>query len=450
MKLKDAFKRVYCVNLKRRQDRWEQFLEGLPDDWPFPKIERFEAIDGKKAKHPDWWKAGPGAWGCYRSHLRILEDCLNNGIPSVLLLEDDALFLPDFRRKVERFFKFLPEDWEMIYLGGQHLMIDKHPPLKINKAVFQPFNVNRTHAFGIRGDMIRVVYKHLLRNDWVNAQHIDHHLGRLHQGRDHRIYCPWEWLVGQAEGQSNISGRNPPDRFWAPAEQLEAFDAEASPLVVVIGLHSSGSSALAGVLHHLGLHLGNRLVGYYGTDPNGACGFEAVRLFQICEKAIPFPATERKIKRGELWAELRAFINEKKREAFFKGTLAALKYPQLCQMGPQLRNLCGKNLRVIHIDRPIEDSIRSMQKRPDVKRNGIKPRDVAEHQRWLAEGKQDLLQSLPPSQVLTVRFKTLLSHPRVAITQIKKFLRIKPTREQIQRALDSVDPSKQTVKGDKQ
>jgi len=447
MNLEKTFKRVYCVNLKRRADRWERFQDSLPEDWPFQTVRRFDAIDGKRVKHPDWWKAGGGAWGCYRSHLRILEDCLQQGVQSVLLLEDDALFPADFRKDVERFFKFLPEDWEMIYLGGQHLMIDKHPPRKINKAVFQPYNVNRTHCFGLRGEMIRVVYKHLLRQDWKNAQHIDHHLGRLHQRRERRIYCPWKWLVGQAEGQSNISGRNPPDRFWAAAEQLEAFDAEACPLVAVVGLHSSGSSALAGVLHHLGLHLGNKLVGYYGNDPEGACGFEAIGLMNICEEAIPFPATQRKIKRGQLWAKLRTFINEKKREAFFKGTIAALKYPQLCQMGPQLRNLCGKTLRVVHIDRPIEDSIRSMKKRPDVKRNGIKPKAVEDHQRWLAEGKEDLIASLPPSRVLTVQFKDLINHPRVVITRLKKFLKIKPTPEQVQRAAESVDRDKPTIKG---
>lgn len=447
MNLKNVFKRVFCVNLKRRKDRWKEFTERFPDDWPFRDVVKFDAIDGRRVRFPDWWKAGPGAWGCYRSHLRILENCLQNQIKSVLLLEDDALFLPNFREKVERFFTSLPEDWQMVYLGGQHLMIDQHPPKKVNDSVFLPYNVNRTHCFGLRGNMIQIVYEHLLRQDWQNAQHIDHHLGRLHQRRAHKIYCPWEWLVGQAEGKSNISGRTPPNRFWAPAEQLEAFNAEDCRLVAVIGLHSSGSSALAGVLYHLGLHLGNKLIGYYGTNPEKNCGFEAVGLRDICEKAIPFPVTNWKIPRGQLWSHLRTFINEKKREAFFKHTIAAVKYPQLCQMGPQLRNLCGKTLRVVHINRPFAQSVASMQKRPDVRRNGIDPQAVEDHQRWLQEGKVQLIDKLPKSQVLNVDYSQLVSHPRVVVTRLKKFLKIKPTPEQVQRALDSVDPSKQHIKG---
>ncbi|MGB7323991.1 MAG: hypothetical protein WBD31_03910, partial [Rubripirellula sp.] len=41
--------------------------------WPFPEPERFAAIDGRRVATPPQWRAGNGAWGCYRSHLLILE-----------------------------------------------------------------------------------------------------------------------------------------------------------------------------------------------------------------------------------------------------------------------------------------------------------------------------------------------------------------------------------------
>jgi len=442
MNLKDTFQKVVCVNLSRRPDRWERFLDGVPEDFPFRSIKRVPAVDGQVVPHPHWWKSGPGAWGCYRSHLKILERAIANGTKSLLIFEDDAIFPADFRTKTERFFKYLPEDWEMIYLGGQHLWVDKHPPKKINRAVFQPYNINRTHCFGLRGEMLKVVYKHLTRKDWVDRQHIDHHLGRLHQRRDRRIYCPWEWIVGQSEGDSDITDKQFPNRYWAPAEQLAEFKPDEVPFVAVLGLHSSGSSALAGVLYHLGLHLGNELAGYYGTDPEKACGFEAIQLMKICEEAIPFPAVELKIKKGQLWGKLKAFINEKKREAHFKQTIPALKYPQLCQMGNQLKNICGETLRVIDIQRPVKKSIKSMSTRWDIVRKDIPPAAVERHQRWLLAGKRELIQSLPEKQVLTVKFERLLKHPRVEITRIKKFLRIQPTSEQVKKASESVKPSK--------
>jgi hypothetical protein len=410
--------------------------------WPFRKIQRFQAIDGKKVKPPNWWTQGGGAWGCYRSHLRIMEDALNRGVKSVLFLEDDALPCEDFGPKAEAFIRNLPKDWGMVYLGGQHLMINQHPPKKVNDEVFIPYNVNRTHAFALRGEMMSIVYRHISRIDWVKNHHIDHHLGRLHQQRRHPIYCPKEWILGQAEGKSNISGREFGDRFWAAAETIVGVDPKDQPFVAVIGLHSSGSSVLAGVLYHLGLHLGNSLGGFYGNNPDKSCGFEAQGLVQICEKALPFPAVEMKMKRGRIWAELRDWMNQRRREAANMGTLAAGKYPQLAALGNQLRNIAGKNLRVIAADRPLEDSVESMIRR--VKRKFCED-EVRNHQEFLHTEKEALIQSLEESQVLRVNYQDLLDDPHEVIRRILEFLDFTPLEGRIEKAAEYVNPDQQHV-----
>ncbi len=96
--------------------------------WPFPDVERFAAIDGRRLATPEQWRAGNGAWGCYRSHLLILEKCLLEGIDSYVVFEDDAGFVPDFVEHLEAYVRELPEDWGLAYLGGQHLYAAKHPP----------------------------------------------------------------------------------------------------------------------------------------------------------------------------------------------------------------------------------------------------------------------------------------------------------------------------------
>ena len=457
--LKDAFQEVYCVNLDRRKDRWRDFQERLgrapgagwggqdpipweadPDLWPFKTPVRYSAIDGKKVPPPPWWNQGGGAWGCFRSHLRILEDALNRGVESVLFLEDDATLLPDFRTKVETFFRHLPEDWGMVYLGGQHLLIDRHPPRKVTEEVYVPYNVNRTHAFGLRGEMMRVVYKHISRVDWANGHHIDHHLGRLHMNRAHPIYTPKEWIMGQAEGRSNISGRDfEAERFWTAAEDIASVDVDSQPFLAILGLHSSGSSALAGVLYHLGIHMGNKLVGYYGQDPEGkSCGYEAEGLARICEAALPFPSVEYGWKRGKIWSELRTWINQKRREAANQQTLAGGKYPQLSACGDQLRNICGDLLRVIVSDRPLEESVESM-----VRRTG-KPREqVQAHQEKLLRSRQKLVSELKPEQVLTIHYANLLEDPHQEISRICEFLKPdgwEPLDGRIEKAASTIHP----------
>ena len=441
---RSMFDAAFCVNLDRRSDRWDKFLGQVPHDWPFPSIERFSAVDGKRVSPPEWWKQGGGAWGCYRSHLALIEQALNKGQESILLFEDDAVFCDGFSQKATEFLDAVPDDWGMIYFGGQHLFVNQNPPLRVNDLVFRPYNLNRTHAFALRGPTMRKVYQHLCTQDWKTGNHIDHHLGRFHQRRQDPIYCPREWLVGQADGQSNISGRVTPERFWVDSEVIDKVDPNNEPFVAVLGLHSSGSSCLAGVLYHLGLHLGNQLTGFYGNNPErNECGFEAVGLRNLCDTIAPFPSTAPRLKRGEIWRRLRTFINEKRREAANRGTIAAGKYPQLCQMGKPLISICGPNLRVIVSDRPVEHSIESMRRRF----RDINVREIRAHQEWLEAGKQWTLQQLPPSQKLVVAYEELLADSAREAGRIADFLGISPAESQLSAVRSWVDRGKQHIKG---
>lgn len=438
---KSFFGRCYVVSLDRRDDRYQAFLNRLPADWPFGPVERFAAIDGQKCPPPAWWRGGKGAWGCYRSHLALIERCLNEGTQSVLLLEDDATFCSDFRNRVGAFLAAVPGDWGMIYFGGQHLRQAKSLPQKVNDLVYRPFNVNRTHAFALRGPTMREVYQYLHGSEWRRAHHIDHQLGVLHETGRLPIYCPAEWLVGQAAGKSDVSGRAPPNRFWTPSAALAEKDRPERPFVAVVGLHSSGSSCLAGVLYHLGLHLGNKLVGYYGTDPDKNCGFEAQGLMQICERAIPFPSTSLAQSPEAIDRALRRWIRARQAEAAKTGRLAAGKYPMLCRLGDSLRRICGEGLLVVNCDRPLDESVASLIHREPQR----DPKILCEHQEWLWQGKKELLAQVFPTRQITVAYADLLRNPTAEIARLVTFLKISSNAELIQKACAYVKPDMRNV-----
>ena len=419
MDLRDFFERVYVISLARRPERHRQFLDDLPEDWPFKHPLMVHAIDGKLCPNPPRFKRqGAGAWGCFRTHHRLIEDCLNDGVESVLLLEDDARCVPGFAEKVRRFLTHVPDDWGSIYLGGEHLRASVNVPKQVNEEVFVPFNVNRTHAWSLRGETMKEVYRHLNRVDWHKGHHIDHHLGRLHQRRSskHRVYCPKAWLIGQRENKSDIVSRSFDERFWTPAKTLAG---DKPPFVAVVGLHSSGSSCLAGVLHHLGVHMGNDLGGYWDRHKGG---FEAKGLASIMEDAVSFPDTKYSLPRGQIFNRLRSWIAARHEEAEARGTIAGGKYPQLCRTGDQLINICGPGLRVVFIDRPIEESIASLQRRCP----RAEPDQLREHQEWLERGKGDLALKCPKERQIRVDYHSLLSDPWREVGRLMEFLQIGP------------------------
>ncbi|MGC1272804.1 MAG: glycosyltransferase [Planctomycetaceae bacterium] len=215
-----AFARVYAINLDHRPDRWRRLVANLGElpEWPLPQVRRLNALHGDHAPdRPAWWQAGGGAWGCRTSHVRILEECVRDGVESVLIFEDDALLPADFVDQLRAFLAAIPEEWEQLYLGGQHQHEHRRPPQPVAPGVLRPCNVNRTHAWAFRGDGIRkclAFFQDL--EDWSRypTDHIDHRVGRMHESGGIRVYCPEQWIVGQAANKSDIDGRQHGDRHW--------------------------------------------------------------------------------------------------------------------------------------------------------------------------------------------------------------------------------------------
>lgn len=261
--LRDTFDRVNVISLARREDRWEAFEQRLDAiNWPFAPPHRWTAVDGRKTGVPAWWTQGGGAWGCFKSHYNAIEQALSDGVSSLLLLEDDAVFLEDFESRVARFMTAVPDDWEMLYFGGQHLQQHEQPPQAVNKHVVKCYNVNRTHAWAIRGRMLKAVYRHLSQfSEWAvkPRSHIDHWLGELVKQGVHQVYAPRKWLIGQARGKSNVDGRVHDQRVWNGHRVAGEPDSDPQPIVLVAGLYRCGTTVTTKILEALGVSMGRRL-----------------------------------------------------------------------------------------------------------------------------------------------------------------------------------------------
>ncbi len=447
---KQIVERCFLINLDRREDRLYEWLVQLPQPWPFHEPERFAAIDGRRVATPPQWRAGNGAWGCYRSHLLILEKCLLEGIDSYVVFEDDAGFAEGFVEGVKQFGEELPDDWGLAYLGGQHLYAGRNPPQKISEHVYRPYNVNRTHAFMVRGrDAMKTLYRHLNWNEWQIKHHIDHHLGRLIQRRYEMVvegktidtesvavYTPDQWLVGQLPTKSNICGRTWNEtRFFNHAKNADHSDV---PFYAVLGPHRSGTSCVAMIMHHLGVHMGNELGGYEATG-----GGEAIGLAKLCEKAMRFPNTDPTIPDQQLTRQLKNWIVARKAEANRDSTVAGAKYPHLCRFVEHLHAGLGNSLRIIAVDRPIEASIRSLKNRSGKHRGqwfAADDKQCEQLQHSLLDHRERFIASHPEVPVHRIDFAKLTEDPETEIHALVAFLGIMPTTEELDSAIAHVNP----------
>jgi hypothetical protein len=207
------FDATFCINLDRRPDRWAEFLRDLPQAWPWPPPERLAAHDGAGGS-PPWWPAGPAAWGCYQSHMNVLRQAAGRRCRAVLVLEDDVMFCENFLNLARCWLSQVPEDWQVLYLGGEHTL--GPVPLLTEMpdgcpSVLEPSGVRRTHAYVVRGTTLPYLSSYLAQNTW---DEVDVVLNDFIQAGGVSSYCPGPWLVGQRGGVSDLTGRRENDRWW--------------------------------------------------------------------------------------------------------------------------------------------------------------------------------------------------------------------------------------------
>lgn len=118
MKLNDFFDKIYCINLDRRQDRWEE-CEKL-----FTKhglvVERFSAVDGNDTPYSLGYPYDNELAGAI-SHTRVIEKAKELKLKNVLILEDDVDFIDNLQELFNEYWNQIPINWDGILFGGNHI-----------------------------------------------------------------------------------------------------------------------------------------------------------------------------------------------------------------------------------------------------------------------------------------------------------------------------------------
>jgi hypothetical protein len=215
--------------------------------------------------------------------------------------------------------------------------------------------------------------------------------------------------------------------------------------VVVLGIHRCGSSAVAGVVHHLGTNMGgpgfadvSNPKGHYEDEefvelhmrifgevvPDG-CGGTMVNPARWRDPAPMF----------EPWRDsyARLIRHREENEACW-----GVKDPRLCYLLPWFLDLVRDPVYLINVTRPIDESAQSLLRR-DASRSMPHQITIEEMRevcdRYLVRKREILDQFSGP--ILDVVYDFLVREPAKAVEMIAHFLRTPVTQE----ALEVVDPA---------
>ena len=131
--LNEKFQKIYCINLDRRTDRWEESKD---------LFDRFgilvDRVSGIEDEIP--WN------GLRTTVIKIFKKAIEEGHESILILEDDIDWDENFNASFERCWESLPKDWDMFYFSAAH----QYWPTKHNDLLFRLTWSTAAHAIGFK------------------------------------------------------------------------------------------------------------------------------------------------------------------------------------------------------------------------------------------------------------------------------------------------------------
>ena len=192
MGINKYFDKIYCVNLDRRPNRWEEGKSEI--DKHGLTVERFSAIDG----NPNSIKTNPGVTdgdvGCTLSHYNIILEAKSNNLDKVLVLEDDVVFNDNLNSLFDEYINQVPDDWDMIYFGGNHV----GGLTQINEHVSKVKHTYTTHAYAIK----KTVFDHVIQLHGQGKKQVDVYYADIQKIFNCYVFRPH--LAWQRDGFSDI------------------------------------------------------------------------------------------------------------------------------------------------------------------------------------------------------------------------------------------------------
>lgn len=154
--LNEYFDKIYCINLDRRPDRWEE-CQIIFDSMGL-EVERFSACDGQMID-TGYGKVYNGELGGTISHTRLIKHVIDSNHNNALILEDDVEFSSDFLTKTEEILKELPINWDILFFGGNHTGGFE----KYSNNLIRVFRTYALHCYAVNKSGLPTIHDNMIR-----------------------------------------------------------------------------------------------------------------------------------------------------------------------------------------------------------------------------------------------------------------------------------------------
>lgn len=194
----DYFDKIYCINLDSRKNRWDRAKEEFKKN--NISVERISAIEGSKLNLEFPPEIKEGAVGCSLSHLYTMKMAKQLNLNNYLVLEDDVKFIENFSEIFPHIIDQVPKDWDMIYLGGQHL--HGRNIKQVTENIYKCEYTLTTHSFAIKNTVYDLFIDKLIDV----TKPCDVHLAKEHKNINAYVCIPH--LTWQIDGYSDVEKQN--------------------------------------------------------------------------------------------------------------------------------------------------------------------------------------------------------------------------------------------------
>ena len=195
---------TFCINLKRREDRWQRMKR------IFEKLDldatQWTATEPHQVTDPIY--GSPTQRACAQSHLNVWKEMVKNNLPYALIMEDDVSFDKEWKSKLE---SLEDDQFDLILLNTDHFY---NPPYSWQHTQGESYLtgayiISLKGAQGLVNSQVRLPSDHMLLM-------LQRTTGNKH------CYSYFPYLAIQSSMDSDIEGSIPFFSYSNMLKQLES------------------------------------------------------------------------------------------------------------------------------------------------------------------------------------------------------------------------------------